>query len=786
MDLSSWLVLLLVVLLAAGAAEAAEPLDPARLKQLEAMLPDQPIGLGQPLTDRAAWSKLAQTPAYQALLKRAETLLATPLPDQPDELFLDFSKTGNRDRWQNVAFARRGRLAPLVLAECVEDKGRFLPAIEQLATALCAEPTWVMPAHDAQLTNFNGTSVDIDLASSALAWDLATAAWLLGDRLSAPSRETIRGNVQRRVLAPYRDMFTAARPVNWWMLTTSNWNAVCLAGVTGAALAQIPSRAERAQYVAAAELYSRNFLKGFTPDGYCSEGVGYWNYGFGRYVLLAETLRQATFGKLDLLLLPEVKAPASFGANIMVDDTVCPAFADCSVKAMPDPTIMYFVNRRLQLGLPRWDDLNLASALGSLSEAMILSFPNGASETKPAPATASGRPLRSWFPDAGILVARPRDGSPTSLAAAMKGGHNAEHHNHNDVGSYTVFLGGRTPLVDPGGEVYTARTFSARRYESNLLNSFGHPVPLVAGKQQSPGAKYRATVLAADFTDATDTLKLDLKAAYEVPELEALTRTFTYSREANASLIVQDDVEFTSPQAFETALIVRSGYRRNDDGSLFVYDVDQAVRVEITCTGGDFELIEEQIKEDSAVKPLRVAIRLKQPVTTASLKATITPIAPPTSGNLLVNGGFEQAAFGWELPANGQGEISTERAFEGKAALKIADDRTDNGSNLTSGRLPATGEKDYVLKGQVFHVSGSGIGMYMRFYDAAGNSLNPADDKGNIAPVGSLTGPANQWTAFTYPFRTPAGTTNMRLWIHSFSATKVEAYLDNLEISAAQ
>ena len=51
----------------------------------------------------------------------------------------------------------------------------------------------------------------------------------------------------------------------------------------------------------------------------------------------------------------------------------------------------------------------------------------------------------------------------------MKGGHNAENHNHNDVGSFVVALGRATPLVDPGSEVYTARTFSPRRYDSNVL-----------------------------------------------------------------------------------------------------------------------------------------------------------------------------------------------------------------------------------------------------------------------------------------------------------------------------
>jgi len=81
-------------------------------------------------------------------------------------------------------------------------------------------------------------------------------------------------------------------------------------------------------------------------------------------------------------------------------------------------------------------------------------------------------------------------------------------------------------------------------------------------------------------------------------------------------------------------------------------------------------------------------------------------------------------------------------------------------------------------------VSGNGIGMYIKTYDADGKPLNQADEKGNIAPVGSLTGAAGQWVDFRYPFRTPAGAAKMLLWIHSYNSAVVEAYLDDLKLEA--
>jgi hypothetical protein len=620
-------------------AAPSPPVDAARVTAVAVMLPERPEGVGRPISDRTAWGRLAAGghrerfgPAARDIIKRAEQILAQPVPELSDDLYLDFSRTGNRTRWQNVSFERRGRLTWLVLAECMENKGRFLPKLEELMAALCAEKCWVMPAHDRRLTNFNGTFIDVDLASSALAWNFATADWLLGDKLSAATRKLLREKVRQFVLDPCLAAYRGKRRLDGWMKTTNNWNAVCHAGVTGAALALLDSREERALFVAAAEQFSKQFLAGFTPDGYCSEGLGYWNYGFGHYVLLSETVWQATGGQLDLFARPEAKAPAEFGARIQIIGGVAPAFADCSVNAKPSPEIMWFVNRRLGLGLRAHDKFTQGDEeftghwFGFLFESALYSFPNSASQAK---REDSGRNyelgLRTWFDNAGILIGRPASGSACRMGVALKGGHNAEHHNHNDVGSYVVVVGNKPVLLDPGAETYTARTFSKDRYVSKLLNSFGHPVPLVAGKLQREGRSSQGRVLRTEFTDRADTLALDIATPYPCPELKRLERTFEYSREGAGSLTVTDTVEFASPQTFGTALITLGKWDRDGDGSLVVRDGFEAVRVEISVKGGEFDVQAEEIVEDAPVKPTRIGINLKQLVTAATITLRITP-----------------------------------------------------------------------------------------------------------------------------------------------------------------
>ena len=112
--------------LAAGTAPAATEIEAARVKAIAAELLPKPAGFGQPITERAAWAKLAQTPAFASVVPQAEKLSRKPVPALPDNLYLDFSKTGNRTRCERVLKDRSSRLVTFTLAECLENRGRFV------------------------------------------------------------------------------------------------------------------------------------------------------------------------------------------------------------------------------------------------------------------------------------------------------------------------------------------------------------------------------------------------------------------------------------------------------------------------------------------------------------------------------------------------------------------------------------------------------------------------------------------------------------------------------------
>jgi hypothetical protein len=758
--------------------------------EVATMLSASPTVFGAPIQDRASWTRLAEHPAYANTVRDAAKLLAQELPEQPDDLFLDFSRTGNRGRWQRVAQDRRSRIVSYTMAECVENNGRFLPPLIQAVEQICSEPTWVMPAHDGTLNNFEGRAIDIDLGSSGLAVNLAVADSLLGDRLPAQTRALIRQQLETRIFTPFRAMALGKRPANWWLRTTNNWNAVCLANVVNSALCMIPDRQDRAFFVTCGEQYSKSFLAGFPEDGYCTEGVGYWCYGFGHYLLLSEGVWQATGGKIDLLAGDHVKQAALYGARIGIVDGVCPAFADCNIKARPAAPYMQFINRRFRLGLRDWEVDDLTSSSGFLVQAMMWSFPNSATAQPRADELVDGGGLRDYFESVGILVARPAQNGASRMGVALKGGNNNEHHNHNDVGSYTVVLNGDPVLLDPGSEVYTRRTFSKERYVSRILNSFGHPVPVVAGELQKTGRNAQGKPIVEEFTDAADRLVLDIASAYDVPALQSLTREFLYSREGEGSLTVTDRVEFATPQQFGTALVTIGDWRQPDATTLLVFDHRAALKVTLSSEGGEIAVSETVLDDEQYTTPRpprRLGIDFVKPVSTGSITVRVEPFrAASDPTNLVLNGSFEYGTYGWDLRTGAMEELSGEQASDGKQSLKIADGSKETGSNLSSAPMAIGDDRSFELTGKVFIETGSGIGIYVRYLDEDRKVLNMLTGYKWSGGVTTATGKPGTWAEFRMPFTVPPETKHLQIWIHSANGAVVTGYLDEIAIRATR
>jgi hypothetical protein len=133
------------------------------------------------------------------------------------------------------------------------------------------------------------------------------------------------------------------------------------------------------------------------------------------------------------------------------------------------------------------------------------------------------------LPASGIarLVGETADGSP--LVVVVKAGHNAENHNHNDIGSFVVRVGDETFLVDPGPGHYDRDYFRERRYDNIFANSYGHSVPRIDGQLQGTGRDFAGTLLPIerDATTGRKSANISFARAYPVAALIDARRSLT-------------------------------------------------------------------------------------------------------------------------------------------------------------------------------------------------------------------------------------------------------------------
>ena len=580
--------LCLVALFAAPFARASLVEIPAQsVAVLEAQLAAQPAGLGPVCANRAAWSAPAVVQRTADLRRVAEKLLTQDFPAWDQSAYLEYSRTGLRPNGEKMMNARKAWLYPLTIAECVEGQGRFLPAIARTLSALVDQPTWTWPAHDNKLRNLQDHRFEVDLLAADTAHDLAQALYLLGDGVAPALRQRVMAALEARIFAPLRNSFSTNSKDHWWLRADDNWNAVCLAGVVGAALAVLPDRQDRALFAAAAVHYIQYYVDGFTDDGYTAEGPGYWNYGFSHFAVLREILLQSTGGQRDLFAGPKVRNMAMYGYRIEMLPNNIAAFGDASTHLRMDDVTRAYANDVLGLGQPQHlangpiasgQAGNDAPLVRAVLQLFVVPQPIGGG-VDPASLQIG---QQSYFDSPGVLISRPAPGD--KLAVSIKAGGNGNH-SHNDIGSYTIGIGTEQPTGDVGTTQYSAKTFSRERYTIAGISSWGHPVPVVGGALQGRADQIKPYVLSTHFSDAADEITINMADAYTEPYIKTLTRTLVHARTPSGSVLITDRFAFSRPNTFEVALTTLGSWKKNADGSVDLWQKNEHVTARITASG---------------------------------------------------------------------------------------------------------------------------------------------------------------------------------------------------------
>ena len=242
------------------------------------------------------------------LRKEARAMMAADMPQTTEALFALFEQTGNRLKYEKVYFTRRKILAILGLeaiarkleGEQDAEKGNatLYEKLEAVIRDICQEECWALPAH------VNRKEADwritVDLFASETAQTLSEICDRLGDLLSAETRALVKEQVEERIFTPF---FSHPVPYPKWEHGDSNWNAVCAGSIGSACLHLLKEPQEKNRLDACIERICnalQNYVKGFTDDGTCIEGLGYFTYGMTYFVKFGMELREYSNGRLDL------------------------------------------------------------------------------------------------------------------------------------------------------------------------------------------------------------------------------------------------------------------------------------------------------------------------------------------------------------------------------------------------------------------------------------------------------------------------------------------------------
>jgi hypothetical protein len=513
-------------------------------------------------------------------------------PDQPIPVvkrseYRNYERIGDREVPQAAAGRRRREMSRAFLALWLNHPKADLDYLQDLLWAYCDQKTWVMAAHEAR---------QIDLGSAALTATFAEILHVLGDRIETEVVDRVRSEIDRRTF----QVFSGYQHLDGWETVRMNWNHVCNGEIIRAALYMVDDPAHLARLTHAAIQNLTYALDGFASDGGCEEGPGYWGYGFGHYLFVAEALYQKTNGALDLFKGDRIDAICRYPLAAHIKDHLRSTFADSSHGYIPVQAAL-IINAHKDL--PELYELCAANKDKSLK----LSNPHDLGMYKGQKQTGKPDSRDYFLPGLGQVKMRAKPG-PKAFTLMAIGGHNGVPHNHNDVGSFILHKGDKLWLTDPGGPVYNRKTFGPNRYDIVFCNSRGHSLPVINGKLQQPGSRFRGTIKVNNLNSSgPKEAVVDMTRAYPKGTVKKLVRTFALDLETN-QVTITDHYSFDrKPRKLEEAFITFEDVAVGSGGrSVQIGSKSKGITL-TTATKGKFSVVTltEESKEGRADQPIR-------------------------------------------------------------------------------------------------------------------------------------------------------------------------------------
>lgn len=469
--------------------------------------------------------------------------------------YIEYERSGSRDIMQNPFNENNKTISTLVMAELAEGKGRFMDQIINGVFYYCEMTSWALSAHlsaqhsQRSLPDYKDNIIDLTVGEvgAMLSWTYYFFHKEF-DKQNPVISERLMYELQKRVMDPYmkEDRF-------WWMAfnlkpggMVNNWNPWCNFNVLQCFFLLENDKDKLSQAVYRTMISVDKFINYTNSDGACEEGPSYWGHAAGKMYDYLQLLSDGTAGKISIFNEPIIKNMGEYISRSYVGNGWVVNFADASAKGGGDAPLIY----RYGKAIGSTEMMSYAAYLYDRESTkqkksglrfgtdlfrglQTLLYNKELAEVKPEHKT----PLYTWYPETEFCYMKTQSG----FFLAIKGGYNNESHNHNDAGTFSLYLNAVPVIIDAGVGTYTRQTFSNERYSIWTMQSNYHNLPVINGFSQKFGSDYKATDVV--FNPKKMIFSANIATAYpKEASVEKWVRSYTLQKNR---LIINDSFKLT-------------------------------------------------------------------------------------------------------------------------------------------------------------------------------------------------------------------------------------------------
>ena len=487
--------------------------------------------------------------ADETCVAEAEKELSYAWPIIKATDFMAFRKSGSRTAMEIPYFDRRTHLYLFVFAEAKENKGRFLPQIVDGIFAICEETFWGLSAHQTGKDIPPADPQYIDIFAAETAALLVTAMRLLHKPLYNFCPEIfprVEYELERRIKVPYE-----TNTDFWWMgndgSRVNNWNPWVLSNMLTVFLCTEKDKKRLENAVRKIMCEIEHYYDSVPEDGGCDEGTGYWGHAGGCLFEILYQLKLASGGKMDLFYDEKIRLIAEYmkKAHVIKDRFINVADASPTghgdmmpllfgyAKELADASLMNFAAGVYKDNSNGLGERSHRSRGASLRRFIYYEYFKR--ELMQYPMSYPLHTGTEFLPKTEIAVLHTGD-----MSLVAKGGFNEESHNHNDVGSFSLYDEETPIFADLGISTYTRFTFdNATRYTMiPWTRSSYHCLPIINETEQKNGAEYRSN----GFSLTDGGVSVSFASAY--PETAEVTAVERYLSLTETGATVTDRFNF--------------------------------------------------------------------------------------------------------------------------------------------------------------------------------------------------------------------------------------------------